>query len=329
MRLLFITLLILLGFTAYRVYTVENTVIFNDKMHDLRDQVDTSEVQYDFTTQPRFYEMQPCVAAETLAIPEQFETDYHPVVFIQSALNHLCHLQKTRDKTHLEKAEYYADKLWSGAHRIEGLPFFPYLFDYKIWKLDTQQLHAPWYSGMAQGQALSLYSWLYQLTNKNDYKDKAMRIFTTLLPPPAASDRPWVSYYDEKGYFWIEEYPFDEQKINVLNGFLFGVFGLYDFAQINQDDAALALLNESLQTAAHYLPKWRNPGDRSFYDLKFKRKAPNFYQALHVEQIRYLHLISGDDYFQEQAEIFKHDYEQKPIIARLYGLLRHYFLTKL
>lgn len=237
---------------------------------------------------------------------------YHPVNMMQWSLRLLCAYDNTKDPRYLMKAGKHAEKLSDIAHVIDGLPYFPYEFDFKVWGYDEALMKAPWYSGMAQGQALSLYSLLYSYTGEKKWLEAADKVFSTLLRGRENSPDVWVSYMDDSGYFWIEEYPMDRHPSNVLNGFLFAVFGVYDYYSVTSNVNALDMLNKSLNTVEYYGSKWRVVGNKSFYDLKYHRRANRGYHQLHIKQLKYLYKITNDKFFFTLSEDFIKDFNKKP-----------------
>jgi len=52
---------------------------------------------------------------------------------------------------------------------------------------------------------------------------------------------------------------------NVLNGFIFGLFGLYEYWMLTKDPEAKFYIDASLTTLQDKLPLFRNPGGISYY----------------------------------------------------------------
>lgn len=89
----------------------------------------------------------------------------------------------------------------------------------------AHQMLGPWYSGMAQGIALSPYARLAQLTEDDTFRDRADQVWQTLTISRERSD-PWVTVVDDDGHYWIEERP-QPEPTHALNGKIFGIYGLY------------------------------------------------------------------------------------------------------
>lgn len=233
---------------------------------------------------------------------------YHPVNMCQRALVYLDLFHQNGDSSNLSTALAYVDRLLIEADHFDSALYFPYLFDYKVHKRDDAVMKAPWYSGMAQGQALSLVTRAFELTGDSTYLDAANRIFISLTRL-RGQWKPWVVFEDSLGCYWIEEYPTSPRPSMTLNGFIFGIYGLYDYYRLTGRDDVGTLLERSLSTVKNYLPSFRRPGKPSFYGLTFHRYS-GFYHMAHIEQLRRLALISGDPFFARWANTLASDYTE-------------------
>ena len=111
----------------------------------------------------------------------------------------------------------------------------------------------------------------------------------------------------------------------VLNGWIFALFGLYDYTIVDDNVYYKDLLNKSIRTIASYLPKFDN-GFWSFYDLDNKMASP-FYHKLHIAQLEALSLISKDpifkDYFYQWSNYLSDPYGRiKAFLIKSYQKIR-------
>lgn len=232
---------------------------------------------------------------------------YHPVDLLNRTLAYLDAFRSSGDSVYLEKARRFLRRLFVESNEIDGALFYPYRFDYHVNQQEEGLLKAPWYSGMAQGLALSALTRMSEITGDSLYLDYCRRTFRSLLRKKG-KDMPWVTFRDDTGCLWIDEYPLTPPS-RTLNGFIFAIFGLYDFYRLTADSAARQMLQESLSTVKNYLPLFRRPGRPSFYGLRFGHYAAN-YHALHIRQLQYLYKMTGDSFFREWADTLYHDYNQ-------------------
>lgn len=72
---------------------------------------------------------------------------------------------------------------------------------------------------------------------------------------------------DATGHLWFEEYPM-EAPTKVLNGFIFTIFGIYDYYQVTHQTEAKDLLQGGLTTVKDYVAPYRLPENYSRYCLK-------------------------------------------------------------
>ena len=228
------------------------------------------------------------------------DTDFeHPVAQCGFGLYNIESYVLCEDDLYLARAKAQADRLIACATEHRGGWFLPYPFGFRLHGRRSEPMRPPWYSGMAQGKALSLFVRLAEVTGEARYREAAERVFAAfLLPGPAKG--PWVTFVDEAGCVWLEEYPASRPD-RTLNGHLFGAWGLWDYWRFSGDTAAAALWDGALSTACAYFSQLRNPGGISYYCLSHEVRSAK-YHNVHVAQLRKLHQMSGDPLFADLAE---------------------------
>jgi len=231
---------------------------------------------------------------------------YHPGQIANQGLFYLDSFHQTNNQEYLVLAKKYAAKLLEIAHQERGSLYFPYPFDFALHGFKDDVVKAPWYSGMTQGEALSLFVRLYEITADQQYLEAAERTFKSFQNLRSDKAQPWTVWVDKEGFYWIEEYPEDIPD-QTLNGFIYGLYGLYDFYWLRKDDSSKILIEASLTTLKRYLRDFRNPGGISFYCLKHKRASESYHQT-HIKQLQILYQMTGDEYFKTMADNFYQDY---------------------
>lgn len=191
----------------------------------------------------------------------------------------------------MKEAEKYAQRLMDIAVEPNGAIYFPYDFEVYLHNLPTEHLKPRWYSGMARGQALSAFVRLYQETDDPKYLHWVDKVFHSFLQKKSDNQPIWVNMVDD-GYYWIEEYPM-EQPTKVLNGFIFAIYGLYDYYQLTGKEEAKALLQASLTTVYDHIEKYRKKDDASLYGLKLDHQSLH-YHLVHIEQLKRCTILPGN-----------------------------------
>lgn len=166
-------------------------------------------------------------------------------------------------------------------------------------------LPAGWYSAMAQGHALSVLTRAYVVTNDMKYFQGAKRALQ-LFKIKASKGGVLNELF---GHPWFEEYPTTPGTF-VLNGFLYSLIGLYDFAQISNshdgDNDSAALFSAGLESLRIFLPLF-DTGSGTFYDLRHLglKTAPNLarwdYHSVHIYLLKWLYIITKDEFFNVTA----------------------------
>ncbi len=231
---------------------------------------------------------------------------YHPVALAQYGLHLLDVYITIKDKSCLEKAEKISDKLMGISLPIHSSIFFPYNFDFPLHGYKEDTMYSPWYSGMAQGQALSFFTRLYEITKDKNYLMISKKIFNSFRISNSKAFTPWITCIDQNSFLWIEEYP-DDPPAHTLNGMIFGLYGLYDFFRTTNDQSCEKLLRGGIETIKVNINKFRTANGISNYCLKHPRIKSIRYHNVHIKQLKILYKITGDKHFFQVYEMFLND----------------------
>ena len=231
------------------------------------------------------------------------EMYYNPVFTSLYGIRYVDAFIRSEDSYYLTLAKRIADRLVEESRADNQILLFPYNFEFEYSHEDRFQ--TPWYSGMAQGRMLTFFVRMYGVTNESKYLEWAHQTFET-FKLIKNQDHDWIGYIDNENYYWIEEYP-AEKPIHVLNGFIYAIYGLYDYYLLTKDEESLHLLNASVTTIENYIGDFRNPGGICSYDLK-NRFLNSDYHDIHVDQLNMLFAITGETYFKEKADLFENDF---------------------
>lgn len=217
----------------------------------------------------------------------------HPVGQAQLALNLLNSYRLNGSAVYLRRAVANAQRLVDTRVEEAGAWFYPYPFDFAVYGDASLLLQAPWFSGLAQSQALSVFVRLFGVTGDPRWKAAADATFASLLVEPTA-DRPWVTWVDAAGFLWLEEYPRwpVERSERVLNGSIFAAFGVYDYLRLTGDPVAASLVDGQVTTVAHYFDEWRVPGHPASYSLTHPVQNTHYHSTV-VAEFRCLAKLTG------------------------------------
>lgn len=159
------------------------------------------------------------------------------------------------------------------------------------------KINAPWASAMAQGECISFYLRMYQITQDESLLSTALKAYHFLGVDVSENG---VKRIDNEGNLWYEEYPSTPPSY-VLNGFIYTLFGLYDLFRVTQREDVKMNIDCCLKTLKDNLDKF-DAGYWSYYDLLKKELVRYYYQKnVHVPQLRVLAVLTGDPIFQNYA----------------------------
>jgi len=89
---------------------------------------------------------------------------YHPLAISRQCMRLLDVFQATGDTVWMVALRKHIKRLLDDACRTNGALYMTYSFDYNVHHNPGWHLTAPWYSGMAQGAALALFTRLWTVT---------------------------------------------------------------------------------------------------------------------------------------------------------------------
>ncbi len=218
-------------------------------------------------------------------------TQYNPVTIAQYALANLNKYIDTNipryRHTFFEQVNYLIRKYDNIDERNIG---WPYLFEYKPYNLEKG-----WYSGLAQGQIISVMVRAYCLTNDEIYLPIIKKAMNFMLQE-LKEDQTGLLRYTPEGNVWIEEYPTKQPSL-VLNGFVSSIFGIYDYLSIFPDVQEFEKIYDdallSLKKSIHFYDtgKWLR------YDRLHKKYVSKSYMEFQANQMLQMYLNTRDDFF--------------------------------
>ena len=222
---------------------------------------------------------------------------YNPIAIAQYGLGNYNLFLQTGQEEHRLKFTRTADWLLANlTNNSHGVPVWMHHFNFEY----QEGLYAPWYSGLAQGQGISVLLRAYQLTRNEEYLKAAEKAFLSFQLPVREGG---VIIRDENGYLWIEEY-LVSPPTHVLNGFIWALWGVYDYSLLTKDRKAEDIYQAAVKTLIDNLYRYDN-GYWSLYDLSLLRLrmiASPFYHRLHIVQLKVMYNLTGEEVFRKFAD---------------------------
>lgn len=205
---------------------------------------------------------------------------YNPIAIAQWGLGNFNLWRRTAEPRRRERyckaADWLVENLMPNA---AGLPVWQHDFDWEYRDL----LKAGWYSALAQGQGVSLLCRAYRDTGRETYLEAARRAFRALDLDVHDGG---VRLADGADGAWLEETIVDPPT-HILNGFLWALWGVHDFALTTGAREAGELCAACARTLARHLPSF-DCGFWSLYEQSGTRLpmlASPFYHRLHISQL--------------------------------------------
>ncbi|EWM64626.1 mucin-5AC [Micromonospora sp. M42] len=236
------------------------------------------------------------------------QTYDHPVAQAQWGLSNLRTYLANRDRLFLDRAVAQAQRNIDRRVESRAAWWYPYEFDFPRCA-QMPVIHAPWFSAMAQGQLLSLFTRLAAVTGEQKWRQAADRTFASLLLPPQTG-LPWASWVDDAGHLWFEEYPLTPGVTGerVLNGHIFALYGVYDYWRHTSDQRAAALFDGAATTLRRHVPTtFRAPQWASRYSIGCPSSYAG-YHPVHIGQLLKTYEMTRAPVFAAMADLFREDY---------------------
>jgi heparosan-N-sulfate-glucuronate 5-epimerase len=222
---------------------------------------------------------------------------YNPIAIAQYGLGNYNLYARTGDPGRKDRFLKMADWLQSTlVPNYAGLGVWMHNFDFEY--RDT--LRAPWYSGLAQGQGISLLLRAHKETGAPEYLSCATRALETFFVDMKDGG---VACHDDGQNLWFEEY-IVFPPTHILNGFLWAIWGIYDYFVASGEIRVKELFAGAVETLRNALPRY-DTGSWSLYEqsgTKLPMIASPFYHALHIVQLRVMRRLTGEAVFSETAD---------------------------
>lgn len=221
---------------------------------------------------------------------------YNPIAIAQWGLANCNIFCTTKNESRRQKTFLAAN--WLAAN-LEQNPFGLWVWNHHFdWEY-RERLKAPWYSGLAQGQGISLLLRAYAEARDDKYIEAADRAFAAFTKP---LEEGGVLFEDEERNLWIEEY-LVSPPTHILNGFIWALWGVFDFWLARANSAARQIFDRGVSTLLRSLARY-DTGYWSLYErsgTRLKMLASPFYHQLHIVQLRVMAKLTGEPEFTDFA----------------------------
>lgn len=233
---------------------------------------------------------------------------YNPIAIAQWALGQYNLWRKTQDNENYLKfingADWLVDNLKLNSNKVD---VWNHYFDWTY----KETLVNPWYSGLAQGQGLSVLARAYKISQDPKYLEAAKKVYKSFLIDTIDGG---VTFADKDNNIWIEEYIMKDSPTHILNGFIWGLWGIYDYWLLTNNNEVKNLFDKYVKTIFANISKY-DIGYWSLYELsnlRIKMRASIFYHKLHIIQLKILSEMTGIHEFKNIAKKWNEYLKQKP-----------------
>jgi hypothetical protein len=220
---------------------------------------------------------------------------YHPIVITHFALiNYDLYLETKENKY----KKLFIDQV-NGLEKLsiehKQTLVFPFPF-----RNDLYDLKPDWVSAMYQGEILSCFVRAYLISENEKYLELCERVYQSFWTPLGKK----YGFMNEDKYgLWFEEAP-QVPAPHILNGYIFAIWGIYDYYRITKREDLLKIWNSCVETLKKALPKY-DLGYWSLYDLNGTIASYKYHKEVHIPQLNAMYEITNDKIFMETATIWQ------------------------
>ncbi len=224
--------------------------------------------------------------------------NYNPIAVSQWSLGNYNLWKKNNTKENyinfIKGADWLNENLEINDYNI-------YVWQHHFNWVYKENLINPWYSGLAQGQGLSVLCRAYSITNEKKYLNSIEKVYKSFL---VDVENGGVTFKDSNGDIWIEEYIMKNNPTHILNGFIWGLWGIYDYWLMSKNKDVEKLFKKYIKTINNNISNY----DISYWSLYEISKLPIdmrasiFYHKLHIVQLKILFKMTNNLIFESTAK---------------------------
>lgn len=186
------------------------------------------------------------------------------------------------------------------------------LWEYEFAFEFREPLKSPWRSALAQGQAISVLIRAYSITKKPVYMERADKGFNSFRHDCMEHEGGVV--FRKKDDVWLEEVVLSKAN-HILNGFVWALWGVRDYAVFTSDEYAKRLYDETEKTLYKSLDSY-DVGFWTCYDDIDVSGGPlmpvsSYYQKLHTVQMEGMYEITGREVYQKWQKKWRGYYDNR------------------
>jgi hypothetical protein len=241
---------------------------------------------------------------------------YHPIFMSQLALGAYEYYLSTQDlnayNTFIRCACWLRDNLKQHGR------FYYWEFTFENDQFPGGAYKVPWVSAMAQGEGAAVLTKAFAVTGDNQFLYAAKKAIQPVLHDVSEGG---ISIVAGNEYIFPQEY-LTIHPSSILNGGISSFFGIYEYYMVTRDQSIKHACDVMLKTFYTALDRYDNGYWSLYSQWPPAWVAPPHYQTVHVQQLYYLYLISGDRKFLIYSTKFR-DYQDNWINRTRYVLSNH------
>lgn len=222
---------------------------------------------------------------------------YHPVNACHYALFCFDEYKATKNerfkKAFLAQVEFLRDSTKYVNFDCDKVGY-PYNFPF-------HDLKVPWFSSLAQGEAISVLIRYYALTKDQTILPLIVKVKNFMVYPMKKGG---CLHKTPEGYEWFEEYPNSKQEAHNFSGYYVAVMAMGEYSNLFPGDTASFNLYKRTLNGGKINNKLYDSGSGIFYNRGDKRLCAPIYLKWLTMAMTQLYEFTNDQFFKYQHEIW-------------------------
>lgn len=216
---------------------------------------------------------------------------YHPCSIAHAGLGNFDLYLETEEKKY--KGSFFDQIRWLEKNGVKYKNTIVYPFPFAVKGFNSKP---DWVSAMYQGEILSCFVRAFIISENEKYLELCERVYQSFWTPLG---KKYGFMNKDKYGLWFEEAP-QVPAPHILNGYIFAIWGIYDYYRITKREDLLKVWNRCVETLKKALPKY-DLGYWSLYDLNGTIASYKYHKEVHIPQLNAMYEITNDQFFKETA----------------------------
>ena len=214
---------------------------------------------------------------------------YNPTIVCNYAIAYFDRFANTKNRE--DSIRFFNCVEWLSSHLTVKNNYALYIFRWQQPWYDS--VKTPYTSGMTAGLAVKVFTLAARLRDTAKHLSLARKLMRGFYVPVKEGG---FTYKDADGWWYEELADTAMHTPRILDGHIFAITGIHEYANTTKDDSAIFLVNKGIEALKNRLSSYDAGNGDVYYDA-YRLKADLKYHRLITAQMKQVHNITGDEIF--------------------------------